>query len=110
MNKYLEKVASFKGFSVNAGGLRDMAEDMGFSRSQHAAELLKMRKKVHSARQKGVEVEMEPGFSNYLRDSMRKFNELKDKDVTKAISHMSSAGKTGRKKFPKAYKTLEAAE
>lgn len=61
-NKYLEKIASFKGFRANREGIRDLLDAVAkkeLSRSEQAKSLLNLRQKVRSM----PGVEMEPGFS-----------------------------------------------
>lgn len=57
-NKYIEKIASFKGFRANRLGLREATLSNGKTRSQHADLLKRMRSR---AKEVG-NVEMEPGF------------------------------------------------
>ena len=110
MNKYLEKIASFKGFMANAKGMREAGLETGASRSDYAKELLKLRSRAHAAKKLGHPVEMEPGYSEFTRDSVRTFNKMKNTDVLGAINHMRNMAQEGPKKFPKAYETLNKLE
>ncbi len=56
-NKYLEKIASFKGFQANRLGFRDMADAAGLSRKELAENLLRIRGKAKAV----GNVELEPG-------------------------------------------------
>lgn len=57
-NKYIEKIASFKGFRANRLGLRELTIGNGGTREQHTALL----KRIRSRAKEVGNVEMEPGF------------------------------------------------